>query len=294
VDEPPRFDLQAHSTSSDGELEPADVVARAAAAGVELLALSDHDTVDGVAEARAAAARHGISLVTAAEITALDGEAGDLHVLAYGFDVENPRLLEVLSRARADRGARAAAMGEALRGLGFELDETVLDSQRARDRAIGRPHLAAAATSHPANAARLQAEGIEETTTFLKAYLVPGQPAFVQRAAPTVAGAIELIHGAGGLAVWAHPCWDLHHTYEALLALERFAGQGLDGVECFYTTHTEGQTRALHARAEELDLICTGSSDYHGPRHARFNLFRNFLTYGLPADLGALRRGEAV
>ncbi|MGI8557731.1 MAG: PHP domain-containing protein [Solirubrobacteraceae bacterium] len=292
MEEQPFFDLQSHSTCSDGALEPAEVVALAARSGVRLLALPDHDTVGGVAEARAAAAGHSIALVPAAEISTVQGDLGDLHVLGYGLDERNPQLLEVLSLARADRAARAAAMGDALRGLGFQLDASVLERQRSLGRALGRPHLAAAVTSHPGNAERLRAERCEETSSFLVAYLTPGAPAFVARAAPTVVGAIELIHGAGGLAVWAHPFWDIHETPAALAALGRFAEDGLDGVECFYPAHSEAQTRALHARAQELGLLCTGSGDFHGPRHAHFNAFGKFRTYGLKPQLGRL--GEAV
>ncbi|GAC1485081.1 MAG: PHP domain-containing protein [Solirubrobacteraceae bacterium] len=292
MEERPIYDLQSHSTCSDGELEPAEVVALAAQAGVQLLALTDHDTVGGVEEAQAAAAEHGIALLPATEISTVQGDVGDLHVLGYGIDPRNARLLEVLALARADREARAMRMGEALRRLGFELDATVLKRQRSLGRAIGRPHIAAAATSHPGNAARLAAEDCAETSAFLEAYLIPGRPAFEPRAAPSVAGAIELIHGAGGVAIWAHPFWDIHDVPGVLTALERFAADGLDGVECFYITHRREQTTALHARAAELGLLCTGSGDFHGPHHARFNSFRAFHSYGLPPRLGRL--GEAI
>src|SRR3954451_4893658 len=118
----PAFDLQAHSTYSDGALPPRAVVAAAAAAGVELLALTDHDTVDGVDEALEAAAAHGLGVVPAAALSAIDGEREDLHVLGYGSDHRSDDLLEALARFRGDRGPRARRMADALRDEGFVLD----------------------------------------------------------------------------------------------------------------------------------------------------------------------------
>jgi predicted metal-dependent phosphoesterase TrpH len=116
-------------------------------------------------------------------------------------------------------------------------------------------------------------------------YLVPGTPTYVARQRPTVEEAIEVIHAAGGLAVWAHPYWDVD---QAEHALRGFAAQGLDGVEAFYVTHSEEQTRHLHAIARELGLITTGSTDFHGPEHPHFNRFRGFALYGLEPYLGPL------
>src|SRR5205807_1644733 len=119
----PTFDLQSHSRHSDGELVPAEVVSAAASAGVELLALSDHDTVAGVEEATVAAGRIGIRLVPAVEISAVDPVGADLHILGYLIDTNDPRLIERLAYYRADRERRTETMARTLRELGFELDE---------------------------------------------------------------------------------------------------------------------------------------------------------------------------
>jgi hypothetical protein len=288
VEEAPDFDLQSHSTCSDGELEPAAVVAAAAAAGVRLLALSDHDTLEGLAAAQAAAADAGIALVPAVEISTREGADRDLHVLGYRIDLTNARLIEVMHLARADRATRAERIAQTLRELGFKLDDDWLASRRATDGAIGRPHLAAAVTAHPDNAARLRAEGLDDPSAFFGAYLTPGRPAFHDRAAPSVAGAVELIHGAGGVAVWAHPFWDIDSTADVLASLDRFAAVGLDGVEAFYPTHSAEQAGALHRRASERGLLITGSGDFHGPNHARFNRFRGFSLHGLEPRLGPI------
>jgi predicted metal-dependent phosphoesterase TrpH len=288
---PPAFDLQSHSLHSDGSLPAADVVARAAAAGVELLALTDHDTVDGVPEAAAAARAHGIRLSPAAELSAVHGEHEDLHVLGYGLDVADPDLLALLEDFRGDRARRIGAMADRLRELGFELDSAPLEARRAAGKPIGRPHLADAVIAHPANAARLREEGIDGRSALFPPYLVPGAAAYVARSRPTVAEAIEVIHAAGGVAVWAHPFWDLDAPDEALAAIDAFVAAGLDGIEAFYAAHDEAQTRFLYDAARERGLLTTGSADFHGPEHERFNAFRAFALYDLEPELGPILSG---
>jgi 3',5'-nucleoside bisphosphate phosphatase len=287
----PTFDLQSHSIHSDGALPAADVIAHAAAAGVQLVALTDHDTVDGVGEARAAAAEHGIAFSPAAELSAVHGAYEDLHILGYELAVEDPDLLALLHDFRGDRARRIEAMAVRLRELGFELDDTPLAARREAGKPIGRPHLADAVLQHPGNAARLAAEGIDGRDALFPPYLVPGAAAYVARSRPTVAQAIEVIHAAGGVAVWAHPFWDLDHVDEALATLDTFAAAGLDGVECFYAAHGSEETHVLHAAARERGLLTTGSADFHGPAHERFNAFRAFDLHGLEPDLGPIGRG---
>ena len=284
----PTFDLQSHSVHSDGALTPEGVVTAAAAAGVRLLALSDHDTTDGVPAAARAAAAAGITTIPATEISALFDGRQDLHILGYLIDPDNPALVSALQRSRGDRERRAAAMIDALQGLGFSVDEPMLARRTEQGQTIGRPHLAQAVVSRPENRARLESAGLMEPTAFLVAYLIEGRPAFVARAAPTVPEAIDLIHGAGGVAVWAHPFWDVDAAPAVLDAVDRFRQYGLDGVEAFYVTHTEDQTRLLAARCAELGLLSTGSSDFHGPAHHTFSSFRAFHTYGLEPRLGPL------
>ena len=284
----PRFDLQSHSRHSDGALSPSEVVAAAAAAGVELMALSDHDNVDGVPEAARAAAGAGIRLVPAVEITAIDGKYADLHVLGYLVDPLDATLLERLAGYRGQREGRAYQIVARIRELGFEVDESILDARKAQGKSIGRPHIAQSVVSHPGNAERLAAEGHSELTPFLVAYLIDGKPAFVPREGPSVAEAIETIHDAGGVAVWAHPFWDIPEDDGVLDAIDRFRASGLQGVECFYPTHSEAQTRLLVGRCGELGLLTTGSADFHGPEHRQFSAFRAFSTYGLEPHLGPI------
>ncbi len=287
----PHFDLQSHSRHSDGALEPAEVVRSAARAGVQLLALSDHDTVAGVQEAIAAGRKAGVRIVPAAELSALHGGHEDLHILGYGIDHRQPELLAALKRYRSDRGARAERMAQALGEQGFALDEELLAQRRAAGASIGRPHLAEAVFGAAANAERLATEGLARPEEVLVAYLLPGGPAYRGRSIPAIPEAIEVIHAAGGLAIWAHPFWNIPDPERVMASLESFIGWGLDGVEAFYITHDEGQTTLLADAAERLGLLSTGSSDFHGPEHPRFSRFLAHNLHGHQPRLGPLLGG---
>ncbi|HEU0023233.1 MAG TPA: adenylyl-sulfate kinase, partial [Thermoleophilaceae bacterium] len=287
----PDFDLQSHSIHSDGELPVADLVANAASAGVELLALSDHDTVDGVDEALAAGALHGVRVIPATEISAVDGPYEDLHVLGYGIDHRSALLGDRLRDARADRERRAQAMADRLEELGFAVDPAPIEARKQAGKPVGRPHLAAAVLAHPDNADRLAEEGHGDVSSFIPAYLIQGMPGYVARSHPTVEEAIGWIHDAAGVAVWAHPFWDIEDGAEVLTAIDRYSAAGLDGVEVFYTSHTEAQTALIDERCTELGLLRTGSSDYHGPGHRLFSRFRAFDLFGREPNLGPIAHG---
>jgi 3',5'-nucleoside bisphosphate phosphatase len=287
----PRFDLQSHSTHSDGVLAAAEVVQRAADAGVELLALSDHDTISGVAEAIAAGEQLGVRVVPAVEISAVDAGSTvprELHILGYGIDYTGAVMTARLADFLADREKRTLRMRDALREVGFELDEAEIEQRIAEGKPIGRPHLAGAVLRAPANAERLQSESIDDVGSLIRGYLIEGKPAFRLRETPTVAEAIEAIHEAGGVAIWAHPFWDIADDGEVLDSLERFAALGIDGVEAFYITHDERQTRLLATRAAELGMLSTGSADFHGPENRQFSQFMAFETFGIEPNLGPI------
>jgi 3',5'-nucleoside bisphosphate phosphatase len=273
-----KFDLQSHSTYSDGYLPPEEVVRAAADAGVELLALSDHDSVEGVQTALTAAEQCGISVVPAVELSAVERDYEDYHVLGYCIDHRDPQLLERTKEARADRYRRADAMAERLEELGFAVDQSVLDARRSVGAVLGRPHLATAVVTHPDNAQRLEEAGLETIERFIPAYLIPGKPAYKPRTRPTVQEAIGWIHDAGGVAIWAHPFWDVKENEAVLANIDRYREWGLDGVECFYPTFSGAQTRLVAQRCRELGLLSTGSSDFHGPEH---KLFSRFLAHEL-------------
>jgi 3',5'-nucleoside bisphosphate phosphatase len=287
----PRFDLQSHSTHSDGALPAAEVVQRAAAAGVQLLALSDHDTISGVSEAIDEGRRVGVRVVPAVEISAVDAGSSvprELHILGYCIDYTGQVMTERLTAFLADREKRTLRMRDGLREVGFDLDEAEIDARIAEGKPIGRPHLAGAVLRAPANAERLQQEGIDDVGSLIRGYLIEGKAAFRLRETPTVAEAVQAIHDAGGVAIWAHPFWDISDPDEVLATIDRFHALGRDGVEAFYITHTRENTELIAGRCAELELLTTGSADFHGPENRQFSQFMAFDTYGIEPNLGPI------
>jgi predicted metal-dependent phosphoesterase TrpH len=262
------LDLQAHSTVSDGQLAPSAVAAAAAAAGVTVMSLTDHDAVAGVPEAIAVAEQEGIECVPAVEMSCVHAYSDDLHMLGYWVDTE--AIAPACERAQRERADRAREIIERLNGLGVEVSfEAALAEAGAAD-SIGRPHIARAAGAGP------------DLGPFFEEYLVPGAKAFVPRGWPTADEAIELIHKAGGVAVVAHPYWDVSEPSQVsdlVVSLKRDVG--LEGIETFYPPHTREQTAHCLELCQELDLVPTGSSDFHGPTHKTFSRFGAYDTYGL-------------
>jgi len=259
------IDLQSHSTVSDGELPPAEVVAAAAKAGVTTLALTDHDAVDGVAEAGEAATREGITLVPAAEISCIHASIDDLHMLGYWIDTDV--IAPACERAQKERVTRAQEIVERLNSVGVEVSFEDAIAEAGDASSVGRPHIAKAAGTKP-----------DEMGAFFEEYLVPGAKAFVSRRWPTAAEAVSLIHEAGGAAVLAHPFWDIDEPNEVAALIDDLA---LDGVECFYPAHDRAQTKFLVDLCADKGLAATGSSDFHGPNHKMFDSFGSYPTYDL-------------
>jgi predicted metal-dependent phosphoesterase TrpH len=259
------IDLQSHSTVSDGELPPAEVARAAADAGVTTLALTDHDAVDGVAEASAAASEAGIALVPASEISCIHSSIDDLHMLGYWIDVDAMR--PMCQRAQQERVTRAEEIVAKLNSLGVQVTFEDAIAQAGDASSVGRPHIAKAAGTKP-----------EEMSAFFEEYLVPGAKAFVSRRWPTAHEATALIREAGGTPVLAHPFWDIDEPSEVAALI---ADLDLDGVEVFYPAHDRAQTRFLLGICRDRGLAATGSSDFHGPNHKQFDRFGSYPTYDL-------------
>jgi 3',5'-nucleoside bisphosphate phosphatase len=259
------LDLQSHSTVSDGELPPREVVAAAAKAGVTTLALTDHDAVDGVPEAEAEAKRRGIALVPASEISCVHASIDDMHMLGYWVDVV--AIEPACARAQRERVVRAEEIVERLNAQGVKVKFEDAIAEAGDASSVGRPHIAKAAGTAP-----------DEMGAFFEEWLVPGAKAFVSRRWPTAPEAIEIIHGAGGAAVLAHPFWDMESPSEVAALISDL---DLDGIECFYPAHDRAQTKFLLDLCRERGLTATGSSDFHGPSHKMFDSFCAYPTYGL-------------
>lgn len=269
------IELQSHSTVSDGQLAPAEVVANAWEAGVKTLALTDHDAIAGVTEAEEAAQGLGVELVPAIEMSCVHEYAEDLHVCGYWIDLE--KIAPACERAQQERVTRAGEIVERLRGWGFHLTLEDAIKEAGDALSIGRPHIARAAGA------------TGDLGPFFEEYLVPGGKAFVPRKWPTAEQAIELIRDAGGDAVIAHPYWDISEPDEVE---DLIRSLGTDGVEAFYPTHSKEQTEHLLRLCEELNLVPTGSSDYHGPTHKTFAKFNAYDTYGLGEPMVPERDGR--
>ena len=264
----PLIDLQSHSTVSDGQLEPAGVAEAAAAAGVTTMSLTDHDAVAGVPAAVAAAETAGIECVPAVEMSCVHAYSDDLHVIGYWVDIE--AITPACERAQQERVNRAKEIIERLNSFGVDVTFEAAIAEAGAADSIGRPHIAKAAGAGP------------DLGPFFEEYLVPGAKAFVARRWPRAEEAVELIHGAGGAAVVAHPYWDVEDPGEVRDLVESLAGDvGLDGLESFYPSHTKAQTAHCLELCAELHLTPTGSSDFHGPTHKTFSRFGAYDTYGL-------------
>lgn len=262
------IDLQAHSTVSDGQLPPREVATAAAAGGVTVMALTDHDAVAGVPDAVAAAREAGIECVPAVEMSCVHEYSDDLHMLGYWVDLE--AIAPACERAQQERVNRAREIIERLNSLGVDVTFEAAEAEAGAADSIGRPHIARAAGAGP------------DLGPFFEEYLVPGAKAFVARRWPNAEQAVELIHAAGGAAAVAHPYWDVTEPPQVRDLVDSLVRDvGLDGIETFYPPHTKAQTAHCLELCEEFGLTPTGSSDFHGPTHKTFSRFLAYDTYGL-------------
>lgn len=248
-----RADLHSHSSASDGTRPPAEVIARAAAAGLDALALTDHDTVAGIAPA-AAALPPGLALISGMELSCRrDGHS--VHLLGYLFDPDHQELAAQTRAIRRSRVERARAMVAKLAELGVPVTWEHV-AAIAGDGVIGRPHIARAMIDAGV------VSSVDEA--FTPQWIGPGGRAHVRRYALDPADAIALVHRAGGVTALAHPYAVTRGWMVPDDLIAELAGAGLDGVEVFHPDHDEGQRDQLRTVARELGLAATGGSDDHG------------------------------
>ena len=246
-----RIDLHTHSTASDGLFTPADLLHAAQVAGITTLALTDHDTTDGIAEAQATGRVLGIEVIAGIEVnTDIPRGGGEAHVLGYFVQVARPAFQAQLTQRRQEREARGQQMVAQLNVAGLPI--TWEQVRGYADGAVGRPHVAAA----------LMAIGaVSSVSEAFERYLGRGMAGYVPRVSFTPSQAIALIHSGGGIASLAHPA-DIPNL-EALLAT--LTADGLAGLETYYGQYNHATVARLRALAQRFSLIPTGGSDYHGP-----------------------------
>jgi hypothetical protein len=252
-----RIDLHTHSTASDGKLTPSEVVRLALRAGVRVMALTDHDTTDGVLEAQNAGRAAGVQVIAGIEINS-EGEHGDAHILGYFVDPAEPSLQEQLLAIRDARVGRARGMLKKLAAMGMPVEWERVLAMAGEAVSIARPHVARA---------MVEAGYVATTQEAFDKYISNDGPAYVNRLRMTMVETIGYIHGAGGLAVMAHPAESkLTHLIPQLVEA------GLDGVEVYYPRHTPEQQAALLDMATRYNLLVTGGSDFHAlddPKHGQ-------------------------
>jgi len=253
-----RIDLHTHSTASDGTTSPADVMARAGAARLNVIALTDHDTLAGLPEAHAALPA-GLTLVPGAEISCAVGGSDrggtSLHLLGYLFDPAEPTLAGELDRLRTDRTRRGEAMVARLRELGAEVSWDRVQ-QLAAGGSVGRPHVARA----------LVETGVvpDVAAAFTPQWIGSGGRAYVDKYALDPLRAIALVRAAGGVPVFAHPGAASRGPVVDEAYIREMAAAGLAGLEVDHPDHPAATRERLRRLADELGLFATGSSDDHG------------------------------
>ena len=250
-----RIDLHTHSSVSDGTDAPGELVRKALAAGLDVVALTDHDTFDGFDEAAAEGERLGLGVVGGMELSC-SRLGSSVHVLAYGADPASPALAAEMARVRDGRLGRLAGVLRKLAELGVPVSEAEVMVQVGNSPSVGRPHIADAL---------IAAGHVRDRQEAFDRFLADGGPAHVHRYTIEVDRGIDLVHEAGGLAVIAHP-WG--RGRERLLPpnvlQDLVRDHGLDGIEVDHQDHDSDARRRLRALAESLGLLATGSSDYHG------------------------------
>lgn len=256
------IDLHTHSRRSDGTDSPTELVGKAAAAGLDVVALTDHDSMLGWGEAATAAEGLDLTLVKGLEISCRH-EGRSVHLLAYEPDPTNQPLLDELGRVLEGRNQRLPQTLKRLRDLGFEITDDDVLAVSGDAVATGRPHVADA----------MIARGyVVDRDDAFERYLMPGRPAYVNRYAADLREMIGLIAGAGGVTVVAHPwsrgSWRVLDG-KALAALKQ---AGLSGIEVDHVDHEPNKRDRLRTIAADLDLVVTGSSDYHGSGKAGYDL----------------------
>ena len=243
-------DLHTHTVASDGTYRPSELVAEAARRGVRVLAVTDHDSTDGLAEAIATARAHPpLTIVPGIEINC-DVEGAEIHVLGYGMDYEAPWFHEFCLAQRADRRARVHRTAERLAALGLPIDvERVF--ALVQEGSAGRPHVARVMVEHGY---------VKTVREAFDRYLASGKPAHVPRRKLAPEDAVRLLRRAGGVPVFAHP--GLAERDELIPSMVE---AGLMGIECYYSEHSPAQRGTYLDLCRRYDLVATGGSDFHGP-----------------------------
>ncbi|MCU0578365.1 MAG: PHP domain-containing protein [Desulfobacterota bacterium] len=268
------IDLHTHSSASDGTLRPRELVEYAVKKGAAAIALTDHDTIEGLPEALQAAREKGFELVPGLEISA-DYPGGTMHILGYFIDPDDPVLGRELSRLQEARRERNPKIIAKLQQLGIPV---TFDQVRAlAPGQVGRPHIAQA---------MLQIGAVKTLDEAFKKFLTKGAPAYVEKFRYPPEKAVDLIIRAGGVAALAHPFTLKFASPEELRGIvSSLKDRGLQGLECLYPEHTAEQTHRYSALGQELGLAVTGGTDFHGKNKEGVDLLIGYGALRIPYSL---------
>lgn len=249
------IDLHVHTTASDGTLKPAEAVAYAHNKGLKAIAITDHDTVQGVAEAVQAGGELGLEVIPGVEIS-VDHSGGELHILGYFVDIHSLVLRESLDKLREYRDLRNPQMIDKLRSLGLQVTMEEVEAIAGGD-IVGRPHFAALLVEKGIVPNKQQA---------FDRFLAQGRPAYVKKEKLTPPEGVELVVAAGGIPVLAHPKYLRENSSPDTLRslLSELKSIGLKGLEVYYSTHSPEEENLYRMLAKEAGLLITGGTDFHG------------------------------
>lgn len=268
------IDLHTHSNASDGSFSPSQIIELAEQKGLSVVALTDHDSVNGIDEFIEAASKKGlVTAVPGVEFSA-SFQNTEVHILGLFVDYKSESLSKMLFEIRENRKKRNLLIIEKLRALNYEINYDELMATAGNDCNIGRPHFA-----------RILIEKGYFTTVqeVFDKCLKRGATAFCSRVLPKPREAIDEIHKAGGLAFWAHPVFrrddEKHYVRKAV---KRLISMGIDGIEAFYTSYTPEQHKLIYDTAIENNLLVCGGSDFHGRNQPAIELGTGFGTLKVP------------
>ena len=268
------IDLHSHTIHSDGSSTPLEIVALAKSNGARAVAITDHDTITGLAEGRDAAGRLGIEFVNGIELSA-EYSPGTMHILGYYIDDEHEQLAAMLQELRAAREKRNPEIARRLQALGVDIQYGEVVALAGND-VVGRPHFARVLVE------KRYASSIQDA---FNRFLAKGAPAYVEKKRLSPRESIVLIHNAKGVAVLAHP-YQLRLSAEAL---DRLAGElveiGLDGIEAIYSRHSAAERECYSKLADRHRLMVTGGSDYHGTYKPDISLVNGLGDLAVPYSL---------
>ena len=249
------IDLHTHSLVSDGTDPPARIVELASEVGCSAVALTDHDSLEGLPAATRRADELGLTLVPGCEVSCVPLGTGGLHVLVYLVHDRDTRLGEELDRLRADRRTRNARLADRLVELGVPISYEDVVAEAGSEAGVGRPHFAAA---------MVKAGAVGSMDEAFDRYLANGRLAYVSKARVTASDVIDLARRSGGVAVIAHPLSNGLEWDELSATIGRLAAEGLAGIECTYGRYSPDERARLANLARRFGLVATGGSDYHG------------------------------